>query len=116
MENPSNQETISQKLTQLSQYISIQDIPHSLATLQEILDLKPSTKITLQKLSHTTQDPRFLSYISGTSSGNKAFNQEIYQRLLRAGNSEEDSRFGAMGTSTLPEAVQKIKTKYRGSN
>ena len=115
MENPSNQEILTIKLGQLSHYMATQDVQNSLAILQQILDLKPTSKITLQKLSHNTEDPRFFKYISGTSSGNKAFNQEIYQKLLKAGNSDEDSRYGAMGTSSITEAVQKIKQKYRAS-
>ena len=113
MEISSNREHIQALLNKLSELVRLQDIPNSYQVLEQIIHLKPQSKITLQNVCNIEIDPIFYKYTSGISSGNKAFNQEIYERLLNAGNSEEDSRYGAMGSLSLPEAVQKIKKKYK---
>ena len=37
-------------------------------------------------------------------------NQEIYNKLLKAGNKKDDAKFAATGVKTMPEAMERLKT------
>lgn len=40
-----------------------------------------------------------------------SFNKEVYDKLIKSGNTREDAKYAATGVSTMKEAMEKLKKK-----
>lgn len=110
-----SQQIISSKISELNYYISTKDERNAQRVLHEFIELHPPCRVTINHKSNPSPiDEKIKAYIKILNQPESLvkINKEIYQKLLKAGNSEEDSLLGSTGTTNMSEAIQKIKQKY----